>query len=89
MEEEPNESEIEKTLKEILLKNGKEILNLYFLKLIYLYQKKNFDIYKYYDTYILIEEEKLKRQLELEKKRQQELEEQKRKEEEEKRRLKK
>ena len=85
-EDEPNEGEVEKCLKEILRNNSKEILNLYLLKLIYLYQKKNFEIYNNYDTYMIMEEERLKRQLEIERKKE---EERKRKEEEEKERLRK
>ena len=85
-EDEPDEGEVEKILKEILRNNSKEILNLYLLKLIYLYQKKNFEIYNNYDTYMIMEEERLKRQLEIERKKE---EERKRKEEEEKERLRK
>ena len=92
LEDDPNETEVEKILKDLLLKTGKDILNLYFLKLVYLYQKKNFNIYKLYDAYMIEEEEILKKELELkrlleeqkEKERQEEL-----KRQEEKRKLKK
>ena len=42
-------SEIEERLKYLMTKNSKKILNLYLLKLIYLYQKKNFQIYRDYE----------------------------------------
>ena len=42
-------TEIEEKLKSIISKTDKQILSLYLLKLIYLYQKKNFQIYRDYE----------------------------------------
>ena len=52
-------SEIEEKLKNLATKTNKQILSLYLLKLIYLYQKKNFQIYRDFEEEKEKEEKKI------------------------------